>query len=238
MRISIRDFDPNFPDVCPMTAEILRWRRQIAKLTCGELASDPVAAGGCPFGPQGFAEKRMGTHKNAPMTPTKSRAYGALYAHRSWRKVKVTKRPDAKDFATCMRYLVDIQYHFIILEPSALTCCSTISQPIRPGRLPVLSGGRSAAGTAPIGVPQRPKHASRTWSRSRSAFSPANASIGALIVSPASLCRDRRLRDSTQCPSRPRKMDVHDRRGWSQNGVSISEKSGQFQRVENSVFWP
>jgi hypothetical protein len=54
-----------------------------------------------------------------------------LDPHRSWRKVKVTERRAAEDFAACMRDLVDIHYP---RAECAFAWWSTISPPIRPER--------------------------------------------------------------------------------------------------------
>ena len=53
-----------------------------------------------------------------------------LDAHRPWRKVKVTDRRAAEDFATCMRELTDV--HFPAAERSG--SCSTIYRRTRPAR--------------------------------------------------------------------------------------------------------
>ena len=66
--------------------------------------------------------------------------------NRPWRKVKVTERRAAQDFAACVRDLTDIHYP----APSAFAWCSTTYQPIRPARstkrsLPTKPGGCYAA---------------------------------------------------------------------------------------------
>ena len=53
-----------------------------------------------------------------------------LDVNRPWRKVKVTERRAAEDFAACMRDLAES----IIPAQSAFGWCSTICQPIRPAR--------------------------------------------------------------------------------------------------------
>jgi hypothetical protein len=51
-----------------------------------------------------------------------------LDVNRPWRKVKVTQRRAAEDFATCMRELADVHYP----EAERIRWCSTICRPIRP----------------------------------------------------------------------------------------------------------
>ena len=100
-----------------------------------------------------------------------------LDANRPWRKVKVTERRAAQDFAVCMRELTDLHYP----RPTASGLCSTIYRPIRsahstrpspPTRRAGCSAGSSS--TTSLNMP-----VGSTWSRSRSASSPANASTGA-----------------------------------------------------------
>jgi transposase len=100
-----------------------------------------------------------------------------LDVHRSWRKVKVTERRAAADFAACMRELADVHYP----KRSASGWCSTTCRPtrlarsIRPSQL--RKPGGSYVGWSSITSLSTP--AGSTWWKSRLASWPANASIGA-----------------------------------------------------------
>ena len=96
-----------------------------------------------------------------------------LDPNRPWRKVKVTARRTAIDFAAaCANSLTSI-----IRKPNASASCSTICRPIRPVRSirPSRPSRRGAcfAASSYTTFPSTP--AGSTWSRSRSASSPANA---------------------------------------------------------------
>ena len=77
-----------------------------------------------------------------------------LDAHRPWRKVKVTDRRAAEDFATCMRELSDVHFPEAERIRVVLDNLSTHSPGALYQAFPAL---RSATGAAPIGVPLRPK---------------------------------------------------------------------------------
>ena len=77
-----------------------------------------------------------------------------LDAHRSWRKVKVTERRTAEDFAACMRELADIHYPKAERIRVVLDNLSTHSAGALYQTFPA---GRSATGAAPAGVPLRPQ---------------------------------------------------------------------------------
>ena len=108
-----------------------------------------------------------------------------LDAHRPWRKVKVTEHRMGRDFAQCMRELVDIHYpqaeHIRVVLDNLLN-------PFRRRALRDLPGAGSSTVDAPAGVPLRPQStlAGSTWSRSRSASWPANVSIDASTATPGS----------------------------------------------------
>src|SRR5208337_3986880 len=92
--------------------------------------------------------------------------------HRPWRKVKVTERRAAEDYAQCMRELTDVHY------PDAESgLCRTTCRPTRPApsmrhSRPPKPGEFCAAwsSTTPQSTP-----AGSIWSRSRSACSAASA---------------------------------------------------------------
>jgi len=93
--------------------------------------------------------------------------------HRPWRKVKVTERRTAADYAQCMRELVDVHYPM----PRASGSCRTTCRPTRPApsmrhsRPP--KPGEFCAASSSITPPSMP--AGSTWSRSRSACSAVSA---------------------------------------------------------------
>jgi hypothetical protein len=96
-----------------------------------------------------------------------------LDPHRPWRRVKVTERRTAQDYAQCMRELVDVHY------PDA-TCIRVVQEtcrPIRPARStrpfrPPKPGAFCAASSS---ITRPSTRAGSTWSRSRSACSRASA---------------------------------------------------------------
>ena len=73
-----------------------------------------------------------------------------LDAHRPWRKVKVTERRTARDFAQCMRDLVDVHYPEAELHPRR---AGQLVDPL--GRRPLrgLPAGRGPPHPAPPGIP-------------------------------------------------------------------------------------
>ena len=104
-----------------------------------------------------------------------------LDANRPWRKVKVTERRAAGDFALCMRELTDVYY------PKAERI-RVASRPIRPARSTrpsrPMRHAESCAGSSSTSSRSMP--AGSTWSRSRSACSSANASTAASKAASAS----------------------------------------------------
>ena len=76
-----------------------------------------------------------------------------LDAHRPWRKVKVTDRRAAVDFAACMRELTDVPFPW----PSASASCSTICRRTRPALFTRPSPRQKRTGVAPVGIPLCPQ---------------------------------------------------------------------------------
>ena len=107
-----------------------------------------------------------------------------LDVNRPWRKVKVTERRAAEDFAACMRDLADVHY------PGAdrIRVVSTTCQSIRPARSTRHSRPmkRDAFCAAWSSITSPSTQAGSTWSRSRSASWPANVSIDASTATPGS----------------------------------------------------
>jgi transposase len=99
-----------------------------------------------------------------------------LDAHRPWRKVKVTEQRTARDFAQCMRELVDVHYP----QAEGFGSCSTTSRPIRPAPFtkPSRHPRRTACCAAWSSTTLRSTPAGSTWWRSKSACSAASASTG------------------------------------------------------------
>ena len=80
-----------------------------------------------------------------------------LDVNRPWRKVKITARRAAEDYAQCLRELVDVHY------PEA-TCIRVVQDnlldPFGRRPLPSLRARRCPAHSAPPGIHYTPKHAS------------------------------------------------------------------------------
>ena len=107
--------------------------------------------------------------------------------NRPWRKVKVTERRAAQDFAACMRDLTDIHYPGAERIRVVLDNLSTHSAARSTKRsLPTKPGGCSAAWSSTT-CPNTP--AGSIWSRSRSASWLASASIDASTATPVSAPR-------------------------------------------------
>ena len=100
-----------------------------------------------------------------------------LDAHRPWRKVKVTERRTAADFAACMRELTDIHFPEAEQIRVVLDNLSTHSRAALYSAFPPAKPGGCCAAwssTTPRSTP-----AGSTWSRSRSASCAASAWIAA-----------------------------------------------------------
>ena len=148
-----------------------------------------------------------------------------LDAHRSWRRVKVTARRTAADFALCMRELSDV--HFpeaerirIVLDnlsthsPGALYAAFPASEARRvlqrlefhytPKHASWLNMVEIEIGGPQAPVPQPPHRKPRPPRR-----------------------RDRRLGKTAQPRRRPHQLDVLNRKGASQNGPRLSQTNIQ-----------
>ena len=141
-------------------------------------------------------------------------------AHRSWRRVKVTDRRTADDFALCMRELLDVDFPEaerirIVLDNLSTHSAAASHRPKRAA----CSGGLSSTTR-----PSTP--AGSTWLRSRSACSKANVSIAASKAATGSLQRStsgslsetKVVPETTGCsqPTRP-----------EQNGACLSRSLAQ-----------
>ncbi len=99
-----------------------------------------------------------------------------LDTHRPWRKVKVTDRRAAADFAACMRELTDIHFPEAEKIRVVLDNLSTHSAAALYSAFPAAEARRVLRR---LEFHYTPKQAGSTWSRSRSAFFAASASIDA-----------------------------------------------------------
>src|ERR1700726_1169938 len=145
-----------------------------------------------------------------------------LDAHRPWRKVKVTDRRTAEDFAICMRELSDV--HFpeadrirVVLDNLSTHSSDALYQAFPPCE---------AQGPAPIGVPLCPKArqlvehgGDRNRRAARSMPGPPHRHTRAAGV------RDRRLGAAAQRHPGPGQMDVHNRKSTRQNGPRLPRAS-------------
>jgi transposase len=138
-----------------------------------------------------------------------------LDAHRSWRKVKVTDRRAAEDFATCMRELTNV--HFpkaqrirVVLDNLSTHSAGALYQafpPCEARRVP-----RS-------GVPLRPQ-ACQLAEHGRDRDSGAAQPVpGQAYRDPR--VRNRRLGTTAQYLGSPHRMDVHNRKSPRQNGQGL-----------------
>jgi transposase len=142
-----------------------------------------------------------------------------LDAHRSWRKVKVTDRRAAQDFAACMRDLTDVHFPKAERIRVVLDNLSTHSPAALYQAMPASEARRVLRR---LEFHYTPKHAS--W------LNMVEIEIGVL----RSQCLDRRIDNKKriiteiadwerqQCQRRPHKMDVHHRQSARQNGTCLS----------------
>ena len=143
-----------------------------------------------------------------------------LDVHRPWRKVKVTERRAAEDYAQCMRELVDVHY------PDA--ACIRVVQ----DNLSTHSAGALYEAFAPAearrilqppGVPLHPQAcqlAQHGRDRDRRAPRPMPGSQNRRPQAPHQ--RNRRLGATTKRRRRPHQLDVHNRKSPRQNGPRLS----------------
>jgi transposase len=139
-----------------------------------------------------------------------------LDAHRSWRAVKVTDRRTSRDFAACMRDLVDVHYPEaeqvrVVLDN---LCAGQPLNAFRWRAVRNLSRLRGASGPAPSGVSLRAQArqlAQHGRNRNRRAALPMPRPPHRRAR--ASRDRGRRLATAAQRRGRPRDLDVHHRPG-------------------------
>ena len=144
-----------------------------------------------------------------------------LDVNRPWRKVKVTERRAAEDFAACMRDLADVHYPEAERIRVVLDNLSTHSAGALYQTFPADEARRVLRR---LEFHYVPKHAS--W------LNMVEIEIGVLrLPMPRSAHRelraprhrDRRLGEPAQRRARPHQLDVHNRKSARQNGPRLSE---------------
>ena len=140
--------------------------------------------------------------------------------HRPWRKVKVTERRAAEDYAQCMRELVDVHY------PDA-ACIRVVQDNLSTHSAGALYEAFAPAEARrilkPLGVPLHPQAcqlAQHGRDRDRRAARPVPGSQNRRPKAPPQ--RNRRMGTTTKRRRRPHQMDVHNRKGPRQNGPRLS----------------
>ena len=140
--------------------------------------------------------------------------------HRPWRKVKVTERRAAEDYAQCMRELTDVHY------PDA-ECIRVVQDNLSTqlARRPLrgLCARRSSAHRAPLGVPLHPQArqlAQHGRDRDRRAARSAPGPQNRRLETPRQ--RNRRVGTTAKRRRCPHQMDVHNRQSPRQNGPCLS----------------
>ena len=143
-----------------------------------------------------------------------------LDANRPWRKVKVTARRTAIDFAVCMRELADLHY------PKAERIRVVLDNLDPFGRC-VLSGLPGRAGAAPASPhrvtlrSQARQLAQHGRDRDRRPRRPMPGPSHRKLSAPHR--RSRRLGEAAQWRPSPHRLELHNRKGPHQNGASLSE---------------
>jgi hypothetical protein len=140
--------------------------------------------------------------------------------HRPWRKVKVTERRAAEDYAQCMRELVDVHY------PDA-ACIRVVQDNLSTYSACALYEAFAPAEARRIlrrpGVPLHPQAcqlAQHGRDRERRAPRPVPGSQNRRSQAPHQ--RNRRMGATTKRRRRPHQMDVHNRKSPRQNGPRLS----------------
>ena len=150
-----------------------------------------------------------------------------LDVHRPWRKVKVTERRAAEDYAHCMRDLVDVHYPNAEAIRVVQDNLSTHSAGALYQAFPPAEARRILRR---LEFHYTPKHASQLAQHGRDRDRrPAGPVPGSQDRrSQAAAPRNRRLGTATKCCPIPHQMDVHNRQSPRQNGPRLSRC---FQRV-------
>jgi len=147
--------------------------------------------------------------------------------NRPWRKVKVTEHRTAKDFAECMRELVDVHYPKadrirVVLDNLSTHKAGALYQAFPPHEARRL--------LRRLEFHYTPKHASwSTWSRSKSASSHSSASIGGSTAMPVSSARPPPGKNAAM-PSAPASIGCSQPRRRGPNSAAPIRRSLRNQR--------
>lgn len=124
-----------------------------------------------------------------------------LDVHRPWRKVKVTERRAAKDYAECMRELVDIHYPDaeiirVVHDNLSTHSAGALYQAFRPAEARRICDGLSS-------TTRQSTQVGSTWLRSRSASCEASAWIAGSTI-PSDCAARSPLGNDSEIPPAPR----------------------------------
>jgi transposase len=158
-----------------------------------------------------------------------------LDANRPWRKVKLTERRTAADFAVCMRELADLHYPNAERIRVVLDNLSTHSVGAFYQTFPADEARRLLRRIEFHYVPKHTSWAQHGRDRDRRARKPMSRSPHRKLLTPGR--GGRRLGEAAQCRPRSRQLELHNRKGPRQDGPRLSEahKLNQAQRVKTSV---
>jgi transposase len=143
-----------------------------------------------------------------------------LDAHRPWRKVKVTARRAAEDYAQCMRELVDVDYPDAEQIRVVQDNLSTHSPGALYQAFPPAEARRILRRLEFHYTPQARQLAQHGRDRDRRAARSVPGSQNRRARAPRP--RNRRLGTTAKRCLRPRQMDVHNRQRPHQNGPRLS----------------
>lgn len=148
-----------------------------------------------------------------------------LDVNRPWRKVKVTERRAAEDFAACMRELSDVHYPKAERIRVVLDNLSTHSAGALYQTFPADEARRVLRRLEFHYVPKHASWLNMVENRDRGSGQPMPRS--AHRKPHPSHRRNRRLGDATHSRPRPYQLDVHNRKSSRQNGPRLSHAHRQ-----------
>src|SRR5246127_2205973 len=152
-----------------------------------------------------------------------------LDVNRLWRKVKVTERRAAEDFAACMRELTDVHYPQAERIRVVLDNLSTHSAGALYQAFPADEARRVLRRLEFHYAPQLAEHGR---DRDQRPGQPVPRSAHRQLH--AARRRNCRLGEATQCRTRPRQLDVHNRKSSRQNGAGLSQAHRQIRSSSTS----
>ena len=144
-----------------------------------------------------------------------------LDANRPWRKVKVTARRTAIDFAVCMRELADLHYPKAERIRVVLDNLSTHSAGAFYQAFPGRAGAAPASPHRVTLRSQARQLAQHGRERDRRPRRPMPGPSHRKLSAPHR--RSRRLGEAAQWRPSPHRLELHNRKGPHQNGASLSE---------------